>query len=93
VIWIRFGLLPFMMSRRLITILLTAGSVLCISGPSFGQQQIIDCGNPINGLRTGLGSSNSYLMLALQNVSEHDLTLNLGVTMANGTGHCALHLN
>jgi hypothetical protein len=52
--------------------------------PSLGQQQIVDCGSSVNGLRICLATSNSYLMLALQNVSEHDLTLNLGVTMANG---------
>lgn len=68
----------------IISALITAGLVICTAGPSFGQQQLVDCGDPVDGLRICLASSNSYLMLALQNVSDHDVTLNLGVTLANG---------
>jgi hypothetical protein len=43
-----------------------------------------DCGAAVDGLRMCLASSGSNLQLALRNVGDHDLTLNLGIMLANG---------
>ena len=43
-----------------------------------------DCGAAVDGLRMCLASSDSNLQLALRNVGDHDLTLNLGIMLANG---------
>jgi hypothetical protein len=42
------------------------------------------CGNPGNGVQMCLTSSGSNLELAFRNVGDRDVTLNLGVMMANG---------
>jgi hypothetical protein len=43
-----------------------------------------DCGAAVDGLRMCLASSGPNLQLALRNVVDHDITLNLGVMIANG---------
>ncbi len=43
-----------------------------------------DCGAAVDGLQMCLAQSGSNLRLALRNVGDHDLTLNLGIMLANG---------
>ena len=43
-----------------------------------------DCGAAVDGLQMCLSASGSNLQLALRNVGERDLTLNLGIMLANG---------
>ena len=43
-----------------------------------------DCGHAVDGLQMCLTASGSNLQLALRNVGDRDITLNLGVMMANG---------
>lgn len=54
------------------------------------------CGNPTNGVQMCFSASGSNLELAFGNVGDHDVTLNLGVMMANGkvqlTDRIALNL-
>ena len=43
-----------------------------------------DCGQIVSGMQTCLASSGPTLELALRNVGERDVTLNLGMMLANG---------
>ena len=43
-----------------------------------------DCGTAVDGLQICLATSGSNLQLTLRNVGDHDLTLNLGMMLANG---------
>ena len=43
-----------------------------------------NCGTAVDGLQICLTPSGSNLQLALRNVGDHDLTLNLGYMLANG---------
>jgi hypothetical protein len=51
---------------------------------SWRSQEANDCGRPVNGVQMCLTSSGSNLRLAFANVGDRDVTLNLGVMMANG---------
>ena len=42
------------------------------------------CGAAVDGLQMCLSASGSNLQLALRNVGDHDLTLNLGIMLGNG---------
>jgi len=43
-----------------------------------------DCGAAVGGLQMCLAQSGSNFQFALRNVGDHDLTLNLGIMLANG---------
>ncbi|HKE60280.1 MAG TPA: hypothetical protein VKB46_26390 [Pyrinomonadaceae bacterium] len=43
-----------------------------------------DCGRTVSGVQLCLASSGSTLEVELRNVGEHDVTLNLGIVLANG---------
>src|SRR5204862_6182035 len=43
-----------------------------------------DCGRPVDGLQMCLESTGTDLQLALRNVGDDDITLNLGSLLANG---------
>ena len=43
-----------------------------------------DCGAAVDGLQMCLAQSGSNFQLALRNVGDHDLTLNLGIMLSNG---------
>ena len=43
-----------------------------------------DCGTAVDGLQMCLAPAGPNLQLALRNVGDHDLTLNLGMMLANG---------
>ena len=43
-----------------------------------------DCGRPVDGLQMCLASTGTDLQLALRNVGDDDITLNLGSMLANG---------
>jgi hypothetical protein len=43
-----------------------------------------DCGAAVDGLQMCLAQSGANFQLALRNVGDHDLTLNLGIMLANG---------
>ncbi len=47
-------------------------------------QQTADCGHAVDGVQMCLASSGSNLLLSLANVGERDVTLNLGIMLANG---------
>jgi hypothetical protein len=57
---------------------------LSAHGASWRSQETSDCGRPVNGVQMCLTSSGSNLRLAFANVGDRDLTVNLGVMMANG---------
>jgi len=59
--------------------------MLCPAIGSHASQKIADCGQQVGGIRLCLISVGpSDLEVALQNVSDHDVTLNLGIILANG---------
>src|SRR3954468_14623281 len=43
-----------------------------------------DCGAAVDGLQMCLAQSGSNFQFALRNVGDHDITLNLGIMLANG---------
>src|ERR1700730_17447809 len=48
------------------------------------QSQETDCGRAVDGVQVCLVSSSSNLRLAFANVGDRDVTLNLGIMLANG---------
>jgi hypothetical protein len=72
--------------HRTLVILATSISVLALSayGTARWSQEITDCGRAVNGVQMCLVSSGSNLQLGFTNVGDRDVTLNLGVMMANG---------
>jgi hypothetical protein len=59
-------------------------TVLSTGLGSARSQATAACGNPTNGVQMCLTASGSNLELAFRNVGDRDVTLNLGVMMANG---------
>jgi len=71
--------------KRLILIVsFLLATVLSTSLGSVRSQTTAACGNHTNGVQMCLTSSGSRLELAFRNVGNRDVTLNLGVMMANG---------
>jgi hypothetical protein len=60
----------------LILLLVSVSHAFAVSGD--------DCGRPVDGLQMCLASSGTDLQLALRNVGADDITLNLGIMLANG---------
>ena len=60
--------------------------VLAVPGAAPGSRrlQAAACGNPTNNVQMCLTAHDSNLELAFRNLGDRDLTLNLGVMMANG---------
>lgn len=48
------------------------------------QQKTADCGHIVDGVQICLASSDSNLRLVFANVGDRDVTLNLGIMLANG---------
>src|SRR4051794_24012211 len=59
-------------------------SMLSISAAAMRPVENNDCGAAVNGLQTCLAASGANLQLTLGNVGDHDITLNLGIMLANG---------
>ena len=57
--------------------------VLTLTVIAAGTPGDSDCGTAVDGLQMCLAPSGSNLQLALRNVGDHDLTLNLGFMLAN----------
>jgi len=72
--------------HKILVIIATSISVLALSahGSSRRSQESTDCGRAVNGVQMCLTSSGSNLRLSFANVGDRDVTLNLGVMMANG---------
>jgi hypothetical protein len=51
---------------------------------STSSQETPDCGRAVDGVQMCLASSGSSLRLAFSNVGDRDVTLNLGIMLANG---------
>ena len=70
------------MLRTLFFVLILTFSVCAVrASPSRGND---DCGTAVDGLQICLATYGSNLQLTLRNVGDHDLTLNLGMMLANG---------
>jgi len=76
-------LLYLMTKRRLIFATVISAS-LAVSAVAWPRVQDTDCGRAVDGVQMCLVSSASNLQLALRNVGDHDVTLNLGVMLGNG---------
>jgi hypothetical protein len=66
-----------------VSIVLAALLTTGIGSPP-SQATAAACGNPTSGAQMCLTSSGSNLELAFRNVGDRDVTLNLGIMMANG---------
>ena len=69
------------------SLIVTALAVLLLAVSSANASSAAednDCGVAVEGLQMCLTSSGANLQLALRNVGDRDLTLNLGVMLANG---------
>jgi len=58
--------------------------MLSISAAAMPPVENNDCGAAVDGLQICLAASGSNLQLTLGNVGDHDITLNLGIMLANG---------
>ena len=58
--------------------------MLSISAAAMPPVENNDCGAAVDGLQMCLAASGSNLQLTLGNVGDHDITLNLGIMLANG---------
>src|SRR5689334_13372995 len=74
------------MNRKLLTltVLLFSVAMLTAGNVSPRSQATAACGNAVKGVQMCLASSGSNLEVAFRNVGDRDVTLNLGVMMANG---------
>src|SRR5262245_64891789 len=70
-----------MLPRAIVLLFLLSAVSVAGAPPRVADQ---DCGPAVNGLQMCLAASASDLQLALRNVGDHDLTLNLGIMLANG---------
>src|SRR6185436_3196234 len=71
--------LPF-----IVALLISVALAVATAEGSRSSQETADCGRAVEGIRTCLASSDSGLRLSFANVGERDVTLNLGIMMANG---------
>jgi hypothetical protein len=77
-----FGYFFFLMTRT--RLIIGMGLLTIFAVVTGAPLQDKDCGRAVNGLQLCLVSSRSNLELAFRNISDHDVTLNLGMMMANG---------
>ena len=71
-----------MIRTALIVAVLTL--MLSISAAAIPPVENNDCGAAVDGLQMCLAASGSNLQVTLGNVGDHDLSLNLGIMLANG---------
>ena len=74
------------MNRTRLILIVSFFLVILLSA-GFGpprSQATAGCGNPTNGVQMCLNTSGSNLELTFRNVGDRDVTLNVGVMMANG---------
>ena len=81
-----------MNSTRLIPAVMLALVILFPAGASPVSRDAAECGRTVEGVQICLASSGSTLELALRNVGERDVTLNLGYMLANGKVQLPAHL-
>jgi len=74
------------MHTTALIVAISLAQVLALSAHSASRrsQETTDCGRSVNGVQMCLTSSGSNLRLAFASVGDRDVTLNLGVMMANG---------
>jgi hypothetical protein len=58
--------------------------ILLSSASASRRTEIVQWGQPVGGLQMSLTSTDSNLQVALRNIGDRDVTLNLGATIANG---------
>src|SRR6267378_357910 len=58
--------------------------ILLSSASASRRTEIVQWGQPVGGLQMSLASTDSNLQVALRNIGDRDVTLNLGAMMANG---------
>jgi hypothetical protein len=71
--------LPF-----IVAVLISGALAVAAADASRTSQETADCGRAVDGIRMCLASSDSGLRLSFANVGDRDVTLNLGIMMANG---------
>ena len=71
--------LPF-----IVALLISVALGVAAAEGSRSSQETADCGRAVEGIRMCLASSDSGLRLSFANVGDRDVTLNLGIMMANG---------
>jgi hypothetical protein len=74
------------MNRTPLIVAIVISVVIAVSATdaSRSSQETVDCGRAVDGIQMCLASSGSNLRLIFANVGDRDITLNLGVMMANG---------
>jgi len=70
------------MTRTLFNIAILLSAFFAVSIGASSQSN--NCGRAVNGVQLCLASSGANLELAFRNVGDHDVTLNLGIMLANG---------
>jgi hypothetical protein len=70
--------------RLILTEVICFLALLSSASASSQTTETLPWGQPIEGVQMSLTSTDSNLQLALRNVSDRDVTLNLGAMMANG---------
>jgi hypothetical protein len=71
-------------STLILAAFLTVGLILPTANASRGSEDTPGCGPPVDGVQLCLASAGSNLRLVFQNIGNRDVTLNLGIMMANG---------
>jgi hypothetical protein len=72
------------MNKTLLTFAVLLLVVIAVSGSDAAASSQEDCGRAVEGVQMCLASSGSNLRLAFSNVGDRDVTLNLGIMLANG---------
>ena len=74
------------MNKTLLTLAVLILAVIAVSSSeaSTSSQGTADCGSAVDDVQMCLASSGSNLRLAFANVGDRDVTLNLGIMLANG---------
>ena len=68
----------------IVAVLISVVFAVSTTDASRASQETADCGRVVDGVQMCLASSGSNLRLAFANVGDRDVTLNLGIMLANG---------
>jgi hypothetical protein len=71
-------------STLILAAFLFVGLILSTANASRQSEDSPDCGAAVDGVQLCLASTGSNLRLVFQNIGNRDVTLNLGIMMANG---------
>ena len=68
----------------IVAVLISVAFAVSTNDASRTSQETADCGRVVDGVQMCLASAGSSLRLAFANVGDRDVTLNLGMMLANG---------